>query len=47
MSTNKEVIRIETIKKLAELFPDMTVIDLLDWIEYCKILSKEVIKNDD
>lgn len=47
MSTNKEVIRIETIKKLAELFPDMTVIDLLDWIEYCKVLSKEVLKNDD
>lgn len=47
MSTNKEVIRIETIKKLAELFPDMTVLDLLDWIEYCKVLSKEVLKNDD
>lgn len=46
MSTNKEVIKIETIKKLAKLFPDMTVVDLLDWIEYCKILSKEVIKND-
>ena len=46
MSTNKEVIRIETIKKLAELFPDMTVLDLLDWIEYCKVLSKEVLKND-
>ena len=36
-----------TIKKLAELFPDMTVLDLLDWIEYCKVLSKEVLKNDD
>ena len=46
MSTNKEVVRIETIKKLAELFPDMTVLDLLDWIEYCKVLSKEVLKND-
>ena len=46
MSTNKEIIKIETIKKLAKLFPDMTVVDLLDWIEYCKILSKEVIKND-
>lgn len=47
MSTNKEIIKIETIKKLAKLFPDMTVVDLLDWIEYCKILSKEVIKNED
>lgn len=42
MSTNKEVIRIETIRTLAELFPEMTVVDLLEWIEYCKTLSKEV-----
>ena len=46
MSTNQEIIKIETIKKVAKLFTDMTVVDLLDWIEYCKILSKEVIKND-
>lgn len=42
MSTNKEVVRIETIKTLAKLFPEMTVLDLLEWIEYCKTLSKEV-----
>ena len=42
MSINKEVIKIETIKTLAELFPKMTVLDLLDWIEYCDTLSKEV-----
>lgn len=46
MSTNKEIIKIETIKKLAEIFPEMTVVDLLAWIEYCKVLSREVIKND-
>ena len=46
MSTNKEVIKLETIKTLAELFPEMTVIDLLEWIEYCKTLSREAVKND-
>ena len=46
MSTNKEVVKLETIKKLAELFPEMTVVDLLEWIEYCKTLSREVVKND-
>ena len=46
MSTNKEVIKLETIKTLAELFPEMTVLDLLEWIEYCKTLNKEVANND-
>lgn len=45
MSTNKEVVKLETIKTLAELFPKMTVLDLLDWIEYCKTLSREVVSN--
>ena len=46
MSTNKEVIRIETIRTLANLFPEMTVLDLLEWIEYCKTLSREVANNE-
>ena len=46
MSTNKEIVKIETIRTLANLFPKMTVVDLLEWIEYCKVLSREVIKND-
>lgn len=46
MSINKEVIRIETIRTLAELFPKMTVLDLLEWIEYCKTLSKGVVNNE-
>ena len=46
MSTNKEVVRIETIRTLANLFPNMTVVELVEWIEYCKTLSKEVVKND-
>lgn len=46
MSTNKEVVKLETIKTLADLFPEMTVVDLLEWIEYCKTLSREVANND-
>ena len=46
MSTNKEVVRIETIKTLANLFPNMTVVELLEWIEYCDTLSREVANND-
>ena len=46
MSTNKEIVRIETIRTLANLFPNMTVVELVEWIEYCKTLSKEVVKND-
>lgn len=46
MSTNKEVIKLETIKTLANLFPEMTILDLLEWIEYCKTLTREVANND-
>ena len=38
---NKKVIKYETIKKLAELFPTMTVLDLIDYIELCQELNKE------
>lgn len=42
---NKEVINFETIKKLAELFPEMTVVDLLDYLELCRELNKTVKNN--
>lgn len=42
---NKKVINFDTIKKLAELFPTMTVLDLIDYIELCQELNKETIKN--
>lgn len=45
MSTNKEVVKLETIKTLAELFPKMTVLDLLEWIEYCDTLSREMVND--
>ena len=46
MSTNKEIVKLETIKTLAKLFPEMTVVDLLEWFEYCETLSREVANND-
>ena len=46
MSTNKEIVRIETIRTLANLFPKMTVVELLEWFEYCDTLTREVVKND-
>ena len=46
MSTNKEVVKLETIRTLANLFPKMTVVELVEWIEYCKTLNREVANND-
>ena len=45
MSTNKEVVKLDTIKTLADLFPNMTVVELLEWIEYCRTLTREAINN--
>ena len=39
---NKEVIKYDVLKRLAELFPTMTIIDLLDYIELCKELNNTV-----
>ena len=46
LKSEKKVIKLDTIKTLANLFPKMTVIDLLEWIEYCDTLSREVANND-
>lgn len=46
MSTNKEVIKLETIRTLADLFPKMTILELLEWIEYCNTLSRKVVNNE-
>ena len=46
MSTNKEIVRIETIRTLANLFPEMTIVDLLEWFKYCETLTREVANND-
>ena len=46
LKSEKKVVKLETIKTLAELFPEMTVVDLLEWIDYCNTLTREAIKND-
>lgn len=47
LKSEKKVVKLETIKTLADLFPEMTVVDLLEYFEYCKTLSREVIQNED
>lgn len=42
IKTNKKVIKLEVIKRLAELFPDMTVVDILDYIDYCNMIKQEM-----
>lgn len=46
IKTNKEVVKLETIRTLADLFPKMTILELLEWIEYCNTLNREVANND-
>lgn len=42
IKTNKKVIKLELIKRLAELFPDMTIKDLLEYIDYCNMIKQEM-----
>ena len=35
----EKVIKFDIIKRLAELFPDMKMSELLDYIEYCKMIK--------
>ena len=42
MSTNKEVVKLEVIQRLAELFPNMTVVALLEYFEYCEMIKAEM-----
>ena len=42
MSINKKVIKMDVLERLAELFPDMTILNLLEFINYCEIIKKEM-----
>ena len=46
LKSEKKVVKLEIIKTLANLFPKMTVVDLLEYFEYCDTLSREVANND-
>lgn len=42
IKTNKKVIKLELIKRLAELFPQLTIQDLLEYIDYCNMIKQEM-----
>ena len=42
LKTNKKVVKLEVIKRLAELFPQMTITDLLEYFEYCQMIKQEM-----
>ena len=42
IKTNKKVIKLDVIQRLAELFPDLTIKDLLEYIDYCNMIKQEM-----
>ena len=42
LKSEKKVVNLEVIKQLAELFPQMTIIDLLEYLEYCAMIKNEM-----
>ena len=42
LKSEKKVVNLEVIKQLAELFPKMTIIDLLQYLEYCEMIKNEM-----
>ena len=42
LKTEKKVIKLEVIQRLAELFPNMTVVALLEYFEYCEMIKAEM-----
>ena len=46
LKSEKKVVKLEVIQRLAKLFPNMTVVALLEYFEYCDTLSREVANND-
>ena len=39
---NKKVVKVDVLEKLAELFPKMTVVELLEYFEYCEMIKEEM-----
>ena len=42
LKSKKKVINLVVLRKLVELFPDMTVTELLKYFEYCEIIKSDV-----
>ena len=42
LKSEKKVVNLQVIKKLAELFTQMTMKELLEYIEYCRMIKNEM-----
>ena len=42
LKSKKKVVKLEIIKRLAEIFPQMTVTELLEYFEYCEMIKAEM-----
>ena len=42
LKSKKKVVKLEIIQTLAELFPQMTITDLLEYFEYCQMIKQEM-----
>ena len=42
LKSEKKVVKLEIIQRLAELFPNMTVVALLEYFEYCEMIKAEM-----
>ena len=42
LKSKKKVINLVVLRKLVELFPDMTVTELLKYFEYCEMIKAEM-----
>lgn len=42
IKSNKKVIKLDVIQRLAELFPKMTIGELLEYIDYCQMIKQEM-----
>lgn len=42
VKTNKKVVKLDVIQRLAELFPKMTMGELLEYIDYCQMIKQEM-----
>ena len=42
LKSKKKDVKLEIITRLAEIFPQMTVTELLEYFEYCEIIKAEM-----
>ena len=42
LKSKKKVVKLEVIKRLAEIFPQMTMLELLEYFEYCQMIKQEM-----